>query len=212
MGRPRHRSIIPDPWLQGSFASGRAAAALAAARARASTRFAHGSAWFRLVLLGLLLSIVGTVALAFFLNLRPLPAMRIGEVAIVAGMAIGLLTVKIARERILWDWLLSGLFLIGAGHVLELDQHLGRPSSLALFALFMLASATARSWIGLTARTRAAGMWMCASGCVSVFAMLLAAWSAIADARMLLAVAIALDILFQGIAIAAFGVETKAAR
>jgi len=211
MGRPQRRTAEWKPLPEGVTAHGKIGNVLAEARLRARDRFREGGAWFRLVLLGVLLAVFGTIALTSILNIRPLPAMGIGEVAIVSGMAIGLLSIKIMRARILWDWLASGLFLIGVGHVLMVDQALARTSSFALFAVFGLGSATARIWIGLTAGPRSAGFWIYAAGCASTVTILLAVSTAIARIPFQLPLIISLDILLQGLAIMAFGFEAKAA-
>ena len=169
----------------------------------------QGSAWFRLVLLGLLLSILATVALTSILEIRPLPIMRIGELAIVSGMAVGLLSVKIVRAPIPWDWLASGLFLIGVGQVLAFDRSLSRPLSLGLFTLFALGSAAARIWIGFTAHPRRASAWIYASGVTSALAASLVVCTTIVSAPVHVPLIIALDVLVQGLAIAAFGFESK---
>lgn len=209
MGRPQRRSAESKSWQQDGTTYGRLGELLLAARARARGRFSHGSAWFRLVLLGLLLTIIGTVALTSILNIRPLPMMPIGEVAVISGMAAGLLTVKIAHAPIPWDWLSNGLLMIGAGHVLAFDPSLGRLSTLGLFAIFALGSAAARVWIGLTAHPRKASTWILASGCASALATALIAITAIIHTPVNPPLIIALDIIFQGIAIMAFGFDAK---
>jgi len=209
MGRLQRQSAVPNLQSRRTTSRGRFGDAVLAARYGARGRFIDGRAWFRLVLLGLLLSIIGTVALTSILNIRPLPAIRIGEAAIVGGMSIGLLTVKIVRAPVPWDWLASGLSLIAAGQVLEFDPVLNGPASLGLFVLFALGSAIARIWIGMTTSSPRARAWIYSSGCLSVLAILLIVGLGSARSQALLSLIFALDILLQGIATMGFSFGLK---
>ena len=172
-------------------------------------RFAGDSDWKRVVLLGILLVSISALSLLDTFIPRHLPGHIAGSSAIFGGMAIAILVSKISRGASCGDWLLSGGAYILAGIAFASDEAFLRFSTAAYMIAFLLACGLFRIWIGLTSYPSDASPSMTNSGLVT---LLCALWTALAWAQgspQIAATALALDTLFCGVAIVAFGAALK---
>jgi uncharacterized membrane protein HdeD (DUF308 family) len=174
-------------------------------------RFAGGSDWKRVVLLGILLVLISALSLLDTLIPRHLhlPGHIAGSSAIFGGMAIAILVSKISRGAFYGDWLLSAGAYILAGIAFASDEAFLHFSTAASMIAFLLACGLFRIWIGLTSYPSGASPSMTNAGLVT---LLCALWTALAWAEgspQTAATALALDTLFCGVAIVAFGAALK---
>ena len=173
------------------------------------SRFRSDYDWLRLVFLGAILIAISAVALADALAVQHLSGHFSGSSAIFGGMAITLFVTKIARGALYLDWLLNAVFYFLAGLALSWDEDLTRTLSLFYVCSLMFACAAARIWIGLTASPEEGASWLLCSGCVTVFGGFWIAFAWPFAMPMTIALIFAFDTLFQGIAIAGFGISLK---
>ena len=175
-------------------------------------RFGNDGDWLRIVFLGAILITLSTVAIADALADEHLPGHIGGSSAIFGGIAVVLFVIKIARGALYWDWLLSAIFYLLAGLALSCDENLTYVSSLLCVCSLMLACGAIRIWIGLTAFPEEGASWILCSGLVDVSTGIWMAvlWALAAPTTITLI--FAFDTLFQGIAIAGFGLSLKEER
>jgi uncharacterized membrane protein HdeD (DUF308 family) len=172
-------------------------------------RFGNDSDWLRIVFLGAILITLSTVALADAIAVEHLPGHFGGSSAVFGGIAVALFVIKIARGALYWDWLLSALLYFLAGLALSWDENLTYGLSLLYVCSLMLACGAIRIWIGLTASPDEGASWILCSGWVDVCTGIWIALLWLLAAQMTIAVIFAFDTLFQGIAIAGFGISLK---
>lgn len=178
-------------------------------RRLAKGRFGCGSDWLRLVFLGGILVTLSTVALADALTVEHHPGHFGGSSAIFGGAAVALIVTKIARGALHWDWLLSAVLYSLAGLVLSEDGNFTRALSLFCVCSLMLACGAIRIWTGLTASPEEGASWILCSGWVDIFAGLSIAFVWFVATPTTIALILAFDTLFQGIAIVGFGISLK---
>jgi uncharacterized membrane protein HdeD (DUF308 family) len=178
-------------------------------RRRFRNRFSFANDWLRLVLLGGLLIALNALILTAALTTTSIPGLFGSGSAMFGGAAIALFITKMARSELYIDWILNGAFYIGAGFSLYADGSLDHSSSLVLMCAFLLSSAVARIWIGLTASPHAAATWMLSSGWIAVVGVLwiFGAWGLHMPTASRLV--LALDSVLQGVSIAGFGVALR---
>ena len=176
------------------------------------TRFRRENDWLRLLSLGIILVTFSALALADALAIQPIPGRFGGSSAIFGGIAIVLFVTKVAKGEVYIDWLLDGIFYVLAGIVLYSDENLTEIPTLVCICALLLASGMTRIWIGLTASPEEGATWLLSAGCVAALSGLwiVCAWILVMPTTA--ALVLALDTLFQGIAIAGFGISLKQGR
>lgn len=172
-------------------------------------RFGRDSDWLRLLFLGAILIALSTVALADGLAVEHSPGHFGGSSAIFGGIGVALFVIRIARGAPYWDWLLSAILYFLAGVVFSLDENLSSVSSLLCVFSLMFACGAIRIWIGLTASPYEGASWIFCSGWVGVCSGIWIALLWLLAAQTTIALIFAFDTLFQGIAIAGFGISLK---
>jgi uncharacterized membrane protein HdeD (DUF308 family) len=172
-------------------------------------RFGNDSDWLRVVFLGAILVTLSAVAIADALADEHLPGHFGGSSAIFGGIAVALFVIKIARGALYWDWLLSSALYFLAGVALSWDENLAHASSLLCVCSLMLACGAIRIWIGLTAFPEEGASWILCSGLVDVCTGIWIALLWLLAAPATTALIFAFDTLFQGMAIAGFGISLK---
>lgn len=175
-------------------------------------RFSSGSAWLRLVCLGAILVALSTFAIADALAVEHFPGHFAGSSAIFGGMAVALVVTKIAKGALYWDWLLSSVLYSVVGLVLSGDESFTRVLSLFCVCSLLFACGAIRIWIGLTASPEEGGSWILCSGWIDVFAGFSIALVWILATTTTIALILAFDTLFQGLALAGFGASLKEGR
>lgn len=172
-------------------------------------RFAGDSDWKRVVFLGILLVSISALSLIDTFIPRHLPGHIAGSSAIFGGMAIAVLVSKISRGASFGDWMLSAGAYILAGIAFASDEAFLHFSTAAYMVAFLVACGLGRIWIGLTSYPNDVSPSMTNSGYVT---LLCALWTTLAWAQgapQTAATVLALDTLFCGVAIVAFGSALK---
>ncbi|MEP9390100.1 hypothetical protein [Mesorhizobium sp. KR9-304] len=185
---------------------------IARQRRHSTNRFAGESDGSRLVALGILLVTFGALTLASTLAIMPLPGHFGGSSALFGGIAIILFVVRTGTGAIYFDWIVLAVSSIGVGIVLYFDEQIADTLSLILVCTFLGSSVAARLWIGSTAFPRKAASWILASGCLGAISGLcvVAVW--VFRMPPASSVILALDGLFQGLAIIGFGASLRETR
>ncbi|WP_440640888.1 hypothetical protein ACSHT2_06670 [Bradyrhizobium sp. PUT101] len=175
-------------------------------------RFGNDRDWLRVVFLGVILITLSTVAIADALADEHPPGHFGGSSAIFGGIAVVLFVVKIARGALYWDWLLSAVLYFLAGLALSWDENLTSASSLFCVCSLMISCGAIRIWIGLTAFPEEGASWILCSGLVDVCTGLWIALLWLLSTQTTVALIFAFDTLFQGMAIAGYGLSLKEER
>jgi len=173
-------------------------------------RFQGAQDWLRFVILGGLLLTFSSLALASVISRDPLFDDLPGGPAIFGGTIVMIMIIKISSGRLYVDWLLSGALYVGVGF----SQHLAETRGAAwplLFCVLMAASGLSRIWIGMTTQG-VAGYWPRYSGYVALLAAFAAVAAYLFGMPIRLGSLCAVDLLFQGLAMAGYGIALRPPR
>lgn len=132
-------------------------------------RFKKPSAWLRLVALGIILINLALLSLTksvFGVNFGGYwPGME----SIFAGVLLVIITTKLARPVIYFDWILLAALEIAVGILLEKQTTTPSFPLFALLALVFACLAITKCWIGITLESGKASASMIAGGVAGLF-------------------------------------------
>jgi len=164
--------------------------------------------WF--VGLGILLLLVGGVAIGNLLLATVASVYLVGFMMLVAG------GFQIAQSFGVKDWggffwwLLSGLLYAAAGVVAYLNPLLASAVLTLLLAAGLLASGALRAWVGYQHRSNRRSGWIIASGVLTALTGLIIAIGWPVNSLWVLGMFLAIDLIFQGWTLIALGLAFKA--
>ena len=180
----------------------------------AQSKFRHRGDGDRMVLTGIVLTVLSAVALTASIRPSVLPGGFGGCSAAFGGAALALFVARIARGSVYVDWVLSGIFYAVSGIILSLDETFSYPATLPAFFVVFCASAALRAWIGTTASPKHGASWLLCSAIFSLCSAVTIAlvWSVAAPEWMIAssqtpALVLAIDTLCLGISVAGYGLS-----
>ncbi|MBP0438603.1 HdeD family acid-resistance protein [Tianweitania sediminis] len=202
MSRKKEDSAVPTPISHASPPN-----PAATDRRLAMGELRHRWGWF--VAFGLVLVLLGTVGL---LNMLVATVASVYTVAIL--MLIGAGT-QIAHAFSVksWSgfllWVLGGVVYAIAGFAALVNPLLASAILTLLLAAALIVSGVVRAWVGFQARPAPNWGWVVLSGAVTFLAGLVIAMGWPVNSLWVLGMFLALDLLFQGWAMIAFGLALK---
>jgi uncharacterized membrane protein HdeD (DUF308 family) len=163
--------------------------------------------WF--VALGILMLIVGFIALFHLFVATLVSVYWIGILMLVGGVfqIVHAFSVK-TWGGMVW-WLLSGLVYAAAGIVAFVNPLLASSVLTLLLAAALLAAGVMRVWVGFQDRAQPNSGWIIAAGVVTALAGIVIALGWPVNSLFILGMFLAIDLIFQGAALTAFGMALK---
>lgn len=163
--------------------------------------------WF--VGLGILMLVAGVIAMLNLFLATVVSVYYVGALMLVGGIfqIVHAFSVK-TWGRLAW-WLLSGLVYAAAGIIAFANPLLASSVLTLLLAAALLAAGVMRIWVGLENRERANWGWIVAAGVVTALAGLVIALGWPVNSLFILGAFLAVDLIFQGAALTAFGMALK---
>lgn len=184
---------------------------ICASRRAHRSRFGAESDWLRFSILGGLLLTFSCFALAPRALRMIVPGDAPGVTTMFAGMTVTIFMIKIAKRRLYMDWLAYGASIIAVGYVQALAVTLSDGWPLWLLCFSLAASGLSRVWIGLT-MNRLSGDWLKGSGYIAVIGSFFLIVGGVLQIPIAVSSIVAIDLLFQGIAIAGVSLSLLEAR
>ncbi|WP_454919098.1 hypothetical protein [Xanthobacter sediminis] len=177
-------------------------------RNRVAGRFHGGVDGLRLVVLGVLLMCLASLALAGPLFQTRIPDYGPGYSAMFGGLMLCIAIVRIGQPALYLDWIASGLLYIGLGLTLLWLSIAASTLLVPLLCILFLASALLRLWIATTIDSPGDGTaWLAAGALTGLFC---AAWILVmefAEGDIDGDVVLSVDLMLYGLSIAGFGLS-----
>lgn len=163
--------------------------------------------WF--VALGVLMLVAGVIAMLNLFLATVVSVFYVGALMLVSGIfqIVHAFSVK-NWGRLAW-WLLSGLAYAAAGIIAFANPLLASSVLTLLLAAALLGAGVMRVWVGMENRERANWGWIVAAGVVTALAGLIIAIGWPVNSLFVLGAFLAIDLIFQGAALTAFGMALK---
>lgn len=163
--------------------------------------------WF--VALGIVMLIAGVLAMLNLFLATVVSVFYVGALMLVGGIfqIVHAFSVK-GWGRLAW-WLISGLVYAAAGIIAFANPLLASTVLTLLLAAALLAAGIMRIWVGFENRERANWGWIVAAGVVTALAGIVIAIGWPVNSLFILGMFLAIDLIFQGATITAFGLALR---
>jgi len=163
--------------------------------------------WF--VALGVVLLILGGIALGNLVLATVVSVYYVGLLMLIAGVFEIIHAFSVKTWSSFFFWLLSGLLYAVAAIVTIANPLLVAGMLTLLLAAALLGSGLFRIWMGFKSRPAAGWGWIVATGVITALAGLLIAMRWPVDSLFILGLFLAVDLIFQGWSAIAFGLGVK---
>ena len=163
--------------------------------------------WF--VALGIVMLIAGVIAALNLFMATVVSVFYVGARMLIGGVfqIVHAFSVK-TWGRLAW-WLLSGLVYAAAGIIAFANPLLASTVLTLLLAAALLAAGVLRIWVGLENRERQNWGWIVAAGVVTALAGVVIAIGWPINSLFILGMFLAIDLIFQGATMTAFGLALR---
>lgn len=163
--------------------------------------------WF--VALGILMLIVGLIAMLNLFTATLVSVFYVGVLMLIGGIfqIVHAFSVK-TWGSLLW-WVVSGLVYAAAGVIAFVNPLLASSILTLLLAAALLVAGVMRIWVGFQDRERKNSGWIIAAGVVTALAGLIIAAGWPVNSLFVLGMFLAIDLIFQGASLTAFGMALK---
>lgn len=166
--------------------------------------------WF--VALGVLLLILGVVALANIFATTIASVFLIGGLMTIGGIGYIVHAFQVKTWGGFFFWLLSGLLYGVAGFLAFYNPLVAAAVLTLIFALALVVSGALRIGAGFRMRPEDGWGWIVASGIITLVVGILLAFGWPLNTLWLLGLLLAVDLTFQGVAGLAFGLQLRSHR
>lgn len=167
-------------------------------------------AWF--LILGIILIVLGGVALGNLLTATLVTVYYIGALILIGGVLQIVHAFQVKEWGNFLVWLLSGAFYALAGFLAFYNPQLASVALTLVLAISLIASGVLRIWTGIAARPRSGWGWLVAAGvgALVVGAVIAAGWPV--NSLYLIGLILAVELIFEGWSFVAVALALRAPR
>ncbi|WP_132955461.1 HdeD family acid-resistance protein [Rhizobium sp. BK251] len=168
------------------------------------------SKWIWFVILGVLLLICGGIAFGNLLVATVVSVYYVGALMLVGGIIHLIQAFQVRGWEHVLFWSLSALLYLLAGLFTFMNPILASAALTLFLAIALLAAGLFRVWVGLRLRPHKGWGWIVTGGVVTVLAGFVIALGWPVNSLWILGLFLAIDLVFQGWALIAFGFGIRA--
>lgn len=170
------------------------------------------SKWVWFLLLGVVLIVLGGIALGNLLLATLVTVYYIGALILIGGVVQIVHAFQVKEWGNFFIWLLSGFFYALAGFFAFSNPELASAAFTLVLAVSLIAAGILRIWTGFAARPRAGWGWLVAAGVAAlvVGAVIAARWPV--NSLYLIGLILAVELIFEGWSFIAVGLTLRARR
>lgn len=165
--------------------------------------------WF--ILLGIVMLMLGGIAFGNLLFATVVSVYYVGAIILVAGIAQVIHAFSLKSWKSFLFWALSGLLYIAAGIFSFINPLLASTVLTFFLAVALIASGFLRIWVGFESRPVKGYGWIILGGIITALAGAIIAMRWPVDSLWILGMFLAIDLVFQGWTVIAFGFGLKQA-
>lgn len=167
------------------------------------------SKWIWFLLLGIVLIVLGVIALGNLLVATIATVYYIGALIIVAGVVQIVHAFQVKEWGSFFIWLLSGVFYAIAGFLAFYNPLLASVALTFVLAISLIVAGILRIWTGFASRPRAGWGWLVAAGALALVVGLIIAARWPADTVYLIGLILAIELIFEGWSFIAVALSLK---
>ncbi|MGI6245447.1 MAG: HdeD family acid-resistance protein [Pseudochelatococcus sp.] len=170
------------------------------------------SRWVWFLILGIILIVLGGVALGNLLTATLVTVYYIGALILIGGVLQIVHAFQVKEWGNFLVWLLSGAFYALAGFLAFYNPQLASVALTLVLAISLIASGVLRIWTGIAARPRSGWGWLVAAGvgALVVGAVIAAGWPV--NSLYLIGLILAVELIFEGWSFVAVALALRAPR
>lgn len=165
--------------------------------------------WF--ILLGIVMLMLGGIAFGNLLFATVVSVYYVGAIILIAGIAQVIHAFSLKSWKSFIFWVLSGLLYIVAGIFCFINPLLASTVLTFFLAVALIASGLLRIWVGFESRPVKGYGWIILGGLITALAGAIIAMRWPVDSLWILGMFLAIDLVFQGWTVIAFGFGLKQA-
>lgn len=170
------------------------------------------SKWVWFLVLGVVLIVLGGIALGNLLVATIATVYYIGALILVAGIVQIVHAFQVKEWGNFFIWLLSGVFYAIAGFFAFYNPVLTSVALTLVLAVSLIMAGILRIWTGFAARPRSGWGWLVAAGVLSLIVGIIIAARWPADTVYLIGLILAVELIFEGWSFVAVALALKARR
>lgn len=170
------------------------------------------SKWIWFLLLGVVLIVLGGIALGNLLVATIATVYYIGALILIAGVVQIVHAFQVKEWGNFFLWLLSGVFYAIAGFLAFYNPLLTSLALTLVLAISLIVSGVLRIWTGFAARPRSGWGWLVAAGVLALVVGLIIAARWPADTVYLIGLILAVELIFEGWSFVAVALALRARR
>lgn len=152
--------------------------------------------WF--VALGVVLLVLGTIALVYIVGATLVSVLFIGILMLIGGVGQLIHAWRVRDWAGFLFWTFSGLFYVGAGLLAIVNPVAGASVLTLLFGATLIGSGALRLWVWLNNRAQQGAGWLALSGVITLLTGILVAIDWPGSSVWILGLLLAIDLLIQG--------------
>lgn len=167
------------------------------------------SSWGWLVALGVVLLLLGFVALANLFVATVVSVLYIGVLMLIGGVGQIITAFRIRKSGSFWLWLVSGLLYAAAGVFAFYNPALAAQVLTVLLAVSMIAAGLGRIGIGVRKPRMRGWGWVVASGVLSILVGMIVFAGWLFASLFILGLVLAIDLTFLGMSTLLLGLAVR---
>lgn len=168
------------------------------------------SSWGWLVALGVVLLILGAIALANLLAATFVSILFVGAMMVLGGLVQIVLAFRVRTWGRFLFWLLIGVLYAAAGILAFANPLLASAALTLVLAVSLIVAGALRISVGFGVRPEKGWGWIVAAGAVTLLAGIVIAAGWPVNSLWVLGLFLAVDLVFQGCSYVAFGLAVRA--
>lgn len=170
------------------------------------------SKWIWFLLLGIVLIVLGGIALGNLLVATIATVYYIGALILVAGVVQIVHAFQVKEWGNFFIWLLSGLFYAVAGFLAFYNPLLTSVALTLVLGVSLIVAGALRIWTGISARPRSGWGWLVAAGVLALIvgAVIMVRWPV--NSVYLIGLILAIELIFEGWSFVAVALGLRARR